>query len=123
MLAPQKTLALLFFLFASTALAGPKSYQNSRPGQPWAACDVKSGYVRDTYTLRGSNWNITEAQLKAALNSPSGTVLTAWQWESGAKDHDHRIQTFEAKVRTTLSFLGCVRGIAGCPNADIDVAV
>ena len=101
----RKTLALLLLLFAATTLAGPKSYKNSRPGQPWAACDVKSGHVRDTYTLRGSNWNITETELKAALNSPAGTVLTAWQWESGVEDHDHRVQTFEAKVRYTILLL------------------
>ncbi|GAB7327819.1 hypothetical protein MBLNU13_g11615t1 [Cladosporium sp. NU13] len=99
MLFLQQILTQLFVLFAAIALAVPKSYKNSRPGQPWAACDIKSGHVRDTYTLRGSNWNVTEGELKAALNSPAGTVLTAWQWESGVKDHDHRVQTFEAKVR------------------------
>jgi hypothetical protein len=73
----QKILALLLFCFAATALAGSKSYKNSRPGQPWAACDIEGGNVRDAYSLRGSNWNITEAELKAALNSPAGTVVTA----------------------------------------------
>jgi len=103
MSSPQKILALLFLLFATTALAGRKSHKNSRPGQPWAACDIKSGDVRDGYTLRGSNWNITEAELKAAINTPAGTVLTAWQWNSSVKDNDHRIQTFEAKVRSMFS--------------------
>lgn len=70
------------------------------------------------YTLRDSNWNITEAQLKVALNSPSGTVLTAWQWEEGAEDHDRRVQTFEAKVRF-MSFLACSRGVAGCLDTDV----
>lgn len=126
MLSLQKILALLSLLFATTTLAGPKSYKNSRPGQPWAACDIKSGHVRDTYTLRGSNWNITEAELKGALNSPAGTVLTAWQWESGVEDHDRRVQTFEAKVRFMFFSLAYVYEdpiIAGCSNADIVVAV
>jgi hypothetical protein len=97
---PQKIPALILLLFAATALAGRKSHKNSRPGQPWAACDIKGGDVRDGYTLRGSNWNITEAELKAAINTPAGTVLTAWQWNSSVKDHDPRVQTFEAKVRS-----------------------
>lgn len=118
MLSLQKILALLFILFATTTLAVPKSYKNSRPGQPWAACDIKSGHVRDTYNLRGSNWNVTEAELKGALNSPAGTVLTAWQWEEGAEDHDRRVQTFEAKVRF-MSFLACSRGVAGCLDTDV----
>ena len=94
---------LLILFFAAAALAGSSSYKNSRPGQPWAACDIEGGNVRDAYSLRGSNWNITEAELKAALNSPAGTVVTAWQWKSGVKDHDPRVQTFEAKVRSMFS--------------------
>lgn len=50
-----KTLALLILHFTAAALAGPKIYKKSRPGQPWAACDIKSGDPRDLYTLRGSN--------------------------------------------------------------------
>lgn len=98
----QKIFALFFLLFAAAAgaLAEFSSYKNSRPGQPWAACYIEGGNVRDAYSLRGSNWNITAAELKAALNSPAGTVVTAWQWKSGVKDHDPRVQTFEAKVRS-----------------------
>ena len=99
----RKTIVLLLLLFAATALAGPGIYKKTPPGQPWAACDIKSGHVRDAYTLRGGNWNITEAELIAALNSPAGTVLTEWQWEEGVKEQDHRVQTFEAKVRS-MSF-------------------
>lgn len=100
----RKILALLVLLPIAAALAGPTSYKNSRPGQPWAACDIKSGDPRDAYTLRGSNWNVTEAELKAALNSPAGTVLTGWEWKSGVKDYDPRVQTFKAKVRS-MNFL------------------
>jgi hypothetical protein len=106
----QRTLALLLFLFyAAAALVGSSSHKNSRPGQPWAACDIEGGNVRDAYSLRGSNWNITEAELKDALNSPAGTVVTAWQWKSGVKEHDPRVQTFEAKV-SAIVFLACVYG-------------
>ncbi|KAM0701906.1 hypothetical protein Q7P35_010816 [Cladosporium inversicolor] len=98
----RKILALLVLLPIAAALAGPTSYKNSRPGQPWAACDIKSGDPRDAYTLRGSNWNVTEAELKAALNSPAGTVLTGWEWKSGVKDYDPRVQTFKAKFRLPI---------------------
>lgn len=116
---PQNILALLLLLLAATALAGRKSHKNSRPGQPWAACDIKGGDVRDAYTLRGSNWNITESELKAAINSPAGTVLTAWQWRSGVKDIDHRVQTFEAKVRSFFSRSIYESFIVARPNADV----
>ena len=116
---PQNILALLLLLLAATALAGRKSHKNSRPGQPWAACDIKGGDIRDAYTLRGSNWNITESKLKAAINSPAGTVLTAWQWRSGVKDIDHRVQTFEAKVRSFFSRSIYESFIVARPNADV----
>jgi hypothetical protein len=119
----QNILALLFFSLAVTTLAGSCSYKNSRPGQPWAACDIEGGNVRDAYSLRGSNWNITEAELKAALNSPAGTVVTAWQWKSGVKDHDPRVQTFEAKVRSMFASPASmdIPSFAGCSNADLSL--
>lgn len=116
---PQNILVLLLLLLAATALAGRKSYKNSRPGQPWAACDIKGGDVRDAYTLHGSNWNITKSELKAAINSPASTVLTAWQWRSGVKDIDHRVQTFEAKVRSIFSRSIFESLIVAPPNADV----
>lgn len=86
--------ALLFLLFAATALAGRKK---SRPGEPQTTCVVDArGYVRDIYTIRGRNWNVTEAQVKNAINSP-GTVLTAWEWMSAVDEDDARV--FKAKVR------------------------
>ena len=124
MLSLRSILALLLLFFtAAAALPGPKIYKKNRPGQPWAACDIKSGDPRDSYTLRGSNWNITEAELKAALNSPAGTVVTRWEWKSGVKEHDPRVQTFEAKVRFMVSPPASMElsSFTSCSDADVSL--
>jgi len=85
--------ALLFIFFFATAVAGDK---NSRPGQPQTTCvKHESGEVRDTYTIRGRNWNVTEAQVKDAINTP-GTVLTGWGWREAMDEDGARV--FRAKV-------------------------
>lgn len=83
-------------LLAATAVVGGKK---PRPGEPQITClKHESGEVRDTYTIRGRNWNVTEAQVKGAINTP-GTVLTAWEWRS-AMDEDGA-SVFKAKVSST----------------------
>lgn len=91
---PQKILSLLLLLFAAIALATPK---NKRPKYGWPTVNyqVTSGDPRDTYAIRGNNWNVTEAQLKAGINTP-GTVLTGWELKSAINVDD--IHTFKAKV-------------------------
>ena len=101
----QRILALLSLLSATTTTAlpgAPKSHKNRRPGQPWAACEIEGKSPRDAYRLEGSNWNVTETQLKAAINGPSedGLVLTAWEWKVWVVS-DEGVERFEAKVRYT----------------------
>jgi hypothetical protein len=87
---------LLLILLAATAVAGGKK---PRPGEPQTTClKHESGEVRDTYTIRGRNWNVTEAQVKGAINTP-GTVLTAWEWRSAMDEDGARV--FKAKVNFT----------------------
>lgn len=87
--------ALLLILFAATNVAGRK---RSRPGHPQATCLIheKESY-RDTYIVRGRNWNITEADLKSAINTP-GTMLTALEWMEAVDDDSAHV--FKAKVRS-----------------------
>ena len=100
----RKIPVLLFILFAATAVASRKK---SRPGEPQTTCvKHESGEVRDTYTIRGRNWNVTEAQVKDAINSP-GTVLTAWEWRS-AMDEDGAL-VFKAKVSFLRELLRACR--------------
>lgn len=91
----QKIFALLCLLFAATALAAPRSSKRPKPGWPTEFCEVTSGDPRDSYSIRGSNWNVTEAQLKDAINTP-GTVLTGWEFKSAINVDD--IHEFKAKV-------------------------
>lgn len=86
--------ALLFTLFAAAAVAGGKK---SRSGHPQATCLIhqKTNY-RDTYIIRGRNWNITEADFISAINS-GGTVLSAWERMEGIDYDDAHV--FKAKVR------------------------
>ncbi|KAM0701904.1 hypothetical protein Q7P35_010814 [Cladosporium inversicolor] len=95
---PQKILSLLLLLFAAIALATPK---NKRPKYGWPTVNyqVTSGDPRDTYAIRGNNWNVTEAQLKAGINTP-GTVLTGWELKSAINVDD--IHTFKAKFRLPI---------------------
>lgn len=89
--------ALLFLLLAATALASPKGNKHRAKGHPKADCKVekaKNG-IRDIYTLYGNNWNVTEAQLKAGLETP-GTVVTGWEFREAINVDD--IHTFKAKV-------------------------
>jgi hypothetical protein len=89
----RRSSALLFLLFAAAALAGCKK---SRPGHPQATCLIHDKVShRDNYTIRGRNWNITEADFKNAINT-DGTVLSRWEWMS---DIDYYgAQVFKAKV-------------------------
>lgn len=87
---------LLLILLAATAVVGGKK---PRPGEPQTTClKHESGEVRDTYTIRGHNWNVTEAQVKGAINTP-GTVLTAWEWRSAIGEDGASV--FKAKVSST----------------------
>lgn len=95
----QKTLTLLFLLSAATALAAPKSSKRPIHGWPTADCQVEKGDPRDTYSLRGNNWNVTEAQLKHGINT-DGTVLTGWEFKSAINVDD--VHTFKAKVSDVL---------------------
>lgn len=109
--------ALLILFIAATALAGHKKI---RPGEPQTTClfHHEGGEPRDSYTIRGRNWNVTEDQFKSAVNSP-GTVLTAWEWRT-AVDED-RASVFKAKVRSICSsrILGDRRRLL---NADTHVS-
>lgn len=92
--------ALLLLLLAATALAAPKSKSKNKHGygQPTAHCEVeksKNG-VRDIYSMRGNNWNVTSAQLKAGLETP-GTMVTGWEFKEAINVDD--VHTFKAKVR------------------------
>lgn len=112
----RQIIALLVLFFAATTLAGHKKI---RPGEPQTTCLIdESGEVRDAYTIRGRNWNVTEDQFKSAVNSP-GAVLTAWEWRA-AIDED-RASVFKAKVRSICSYrtLGDQRRLS---NADTHVS-
>jgi hypothetical protein len=93
----QYLLSLLFLLLATTALAAPKA-ERPRFGWPTADCEVhkNSDGIRDTYSLRGNNWNVSSAQLKAGIETP-GTVVTGWEFKEAMNVDD--IHTFKAKVR------------------------
>jgi len=105
----RKLLTLLFLLFATTALAAPKS-KRPKYGLPTAKCKVKNAGVRDEYSLRGNNWNITGPQLKAAIET-SGTVITGWEYKSAIDVDD--IHTFKAKVRDAVVAITCPEGTVG----------
>jgi hypothetical protein len=88
--------ALLFLSFAATAVAGR---EKARPGHPQATCLIhERDSYRDSYTMRGRNWNITEADFQNVINT-DGTMLTRWEWMS-AIDYDGA-QVFKVKVRQT----------------------
>lgn len=101
---------LLLLLHAAPALAVAGRKPNPKHpgrGDPTAHCIVdrkSSNGVRDTYELRGTNWNVTGAQLKAGIGTP-GTVVTGWEYKE-AIDVDDR-HTFKAKVRMPLVHLSC----------------
>lgn len=103
-------LLLLLLLHAAPALAVAGRKPNPKHpgrGDPTAHCIVdrkSSNGVRDTYELRGTNWNVTGAQLKAGIETP-GTVVTGWEFKE-AIDVDDR-HTFKAKVRMPLVHLSC----------------
>ena len=94
----RKLLALLLLLFATTALAAPKS-KRPKYDHPLVLCRVKNDSVRDAYLLRGSNWNVTGPELKASIETP-GTVVTVWEYKSAIDVDD--VHTFKAKVRDTV---------------------
>jgi len=88
----QKIIALLLLLFATAAFA-PKP---PIPGNPQITCIIKDQKdPRDTYIIRGRNWNITEAEFKDAINTDD-LVLSAWEWKSAVDDEG--AQVFKAKV-------------------------
>jgi hypothetical protein len=74
---------------------------------------------RDNYTIRGRNWNITEADFKNAINT-DGTVLSRWEWMSDI-DYDGA-QVFKANVRYTC--LSRIHGTHHRPsNADTSASL
>lgn len=84
----------IIIIFAATAVAGRKT---PHPSHPQATCLIhKKTDYRDTYTIRGRNWNITEAEFISAINS-GGTVLSAWEWMEAIDDDSAHV--FRAKVR------------------------
>jgi hypothetical protein len=93
----QYLLSLLLLLLATTALAAPKRPERPRFGWPTADCEVhkNSDGIRDTYSLRGNNWNVSSAQLRAGIETP-GTVVTGWEFKEAMNVDD--VHTFKAKV-------------------------
>jgi hypothetical protein len=111
-------LFLLLLAVAATALASPKGKKHRAKGHPKADCKVENAKngIRDIYTLYGNNWNVTEAQLKAGLETP-GTVVTGWEFKEAINVDD--IHTFKAKVghyrcRCRCRMLICLLDSGGC---------
>ncbi|GAB7327817.1 hypothetical protein MBLNU13_g11613t1 [Cladosporium sp. NU13] len=102
----QKLLALLLLLFTTTTLAAPKS-KRPKYGNPTAKCKVKKDGVRDTYSLRGNNWNVTGSQLKSGIETP-GTVVTGWEFKSAIDIDD--IHTFKANMSDAVVVTTCSVG-------------
>jgi hypothetical protein len=65
------------------------------PGTPIGECDLNDHFIFDRYTLRGTRWNITQAQLRKAVGSDGGAA-SSWKWEE-SRDEDG-VQTFKARV-------------------------
>jgi hypothetical protein len=65
------------------------------PGTPTGECDLNDHFIFDRYTLRGTRWNITQAELRKAVGSDGGAA-SSWKWEE-SRDEDG-VQTFKARV-------------------------
>jgi hypothetical protein len=65
------------------------------PGTPTGECDLNDHFIFDRYTLRGTRWNITQAELRKAVGSDGGAA-SSWKWDE-SRDADG-VQTFKARV-------------------------